>query len=456
MVEIIIGVFIIASFIGMIIYCVKGFNLMVGFFLIASVWTGLAMLGNAISPIADGPMAERTWIQVLAHVYQAGPQGFAQNILVFIFFGAFFGRVLMDTGIAGTLIRKVVELGGDRPRITMILLCIVTSLCFTAMTGIGPVISIAVIVLPIMQSLGIAAPIALFAFMGSIMAGIAANITNFQQYHGILSGAAANTINDGLLENYTYNDYAAFGWTALILCLVITMLMANLALNKNKPTRAWAAPAEDTETQVNAPWYSWIAVVLPVILVITLSFPIIPAFILSAIFALLTCRKLTGGFTEVCRMLAKQFIDGAVDVAPMVGFLLTLSMFNNSALFASPYFSAIVGNIFPTTPLMIAILFAVIMPLGFFRGPTNLVGCGVAIAVVVMTIAPWNAMFIYPIFAMATIVPQHIDITQSWVAWGLGYTKVGSKDFMKFSIPTGWVAGAILCIIAFFMFGSIT
>jgi hypothetical protein len=140
----------------------------------------------------------------------------------------------------------------------------------------------------------------------------------------------------------------------------------------------------------------------------------------------------------------------------MVGFLLCLSMFNRAATYVAPYFRATIGGIFPTTPLMLALLFAAIMPLGFFRGPTNLVGCGTAIAVVVLTLggASWSPVFIYPIFAMATIVPQHIDITQSWVAWGLGYTKVSSREFMKFTIPSGWISGAILCIIAFVMFGA--
>jgi hypothetical protein len=100
-------------------------------------------------------------------------------------------------------------------------------------------------------------------------------------------------------------------------------------------------------------------------------------------------------------------------------------------------------------------LFAVIIPLGFFRGPTNLVGCGTAIAAVVLSLTNWPVQFIYPLFAVATIIPQHLDITQSWVAWGLGYTKVNSKDYMKFSIPTGWIAGAIMCIVVFVMFGSL-
>ena len=50
--------------------------------------------------------------------------------------------------------------------------------------------------------------------------------------------------------------------------------------------------------------------------------------------------KLRGGYKEICRQFAKLFTDGAVDVAPMVGFLMTLAMFNNSAAYASPYFSS--------------------------------------------------------------------------------------------------------------------
>ncbi|MCI1990190.1 MAG: citrate transporter, partial [Oscillospiraceae bacterium] len=138
MVNMIIGILMILSFFGMIWYCVKGHNLMVGFLLMAVLWVVLALIGNALSP--NDAMKGKTVIDILANVFQAGPEAYGKSILVNIFFGAFFGRVLMDTGIAATLIRKVVELGGDKPRITMTLLCIITAVIFTSMTGIGPVI----------------------------------------------------------------------------------------------------------------------------------------------------------------------------------------------------------------------------------------------------------------------------------------------------------------------------
>lgn len=155
--NVVIGLLLIASFVFMVWYCMKGYNLMVGFFVMATVWTILVLIGNAITPTEA--MQGKSVIDVLTFVYAEGPASYASSILVNIFFGAFFGRVLIDTGIAATLIRKVVELGGDRPRLTMGLLCVITAVIFMSMTGIGPVISIAVIVLPILFSLGIEAPV---------------------------------------------------------------------------------------------------------------------------------------------------------------------------------------------------------------------------------------------------------------------------------------------------------
>ncbi len=442
--DIIIGILLVISFFFMVWYCVKGYNLMVGFAIMATVWMGLALVGNTFSP--NPAMEGQGVIDVLTHIYTTGPAEYAKSILVNVFFGAFFGRVLVDSGIAATLIRKVVELGGDKPRITMSLLCIVTAVIFMSMTGIGPVISIAVIVLPILMSLGISVPVALFSFMGSIMAGIFANIVNFKQYQTIYAGF------NPAAESYTYNDYFQIGMIGMIVSLVVVLTVANISMNKKKRYAMTAnVPAEGGD----APMISWLAVLLPVLGVVLLDLPIILGFILAGIWALLFTGKLRGGYKEICRQFAKLFTDGAVDVAPMVGFLMTLAMFNNSAAYASPYFSAIFGDWIPQSPLVLAIVFAILTPLGFFRGPMNLVDSGSAILAVVLAVNPtMSPAFLFPLFAITTIAPQHLDITQSWVAWGLGYTKVTSREYMKKSIPTGWIIGAILCLITFLLYGN--
>lgn len=444
-VNVFIGIIMILSFLGMVWYCVKGLNLMVGFAVMATFWTALALVGNSISP--NTAMEGKSFIDVLTYVYADGPAGYAKSILVNVFFGAFFGRVLVETGIAATLIRKVVELGGDKPRITMGLLCIVTAIIFMSMTGIGPVISIAVIVLPIMLSLGVPAPIAMFSFMGSIMAGIFGNIVNFKQYQTIYAGF------NPAAENYTYNDYFQMGVICMVVALVVVLIVANIFMSK-KAAHAWAAKSFTVSD--NAPAISWISVILPVLGVVIFQIPIILGFCLAGIYALITTGKLKGTYSDVCRLFAKLFTDGSIDVAPMIGFLLTLSMFNNAAAYAAPYFTAILGGFVPRSALILALIFAILTPLGFFRGPLNLVGCGTAIlAVVIAALPDAPVAFLYPLFAITTIAPQHLDITQSWVAWGFGYIKVSTKDYMKMSIPTGWIVGFICCILAFVLYGGL-
>lgn len=422
---------------------------MVGFLVITTLWLVLVLIGNALSP--NPMMADQSMIDIIGNVYQTGPENYAKSILVNIFFGAFFGRVLIETGIASTLIRKVVELGGDKPKITMILLCFVVLLCFTSMTGIGPVIAIAVIALPIMQALGIPSSISLFGFMGSIMAGILANITNFKQYQGILDGMDPGKFADAA---YNFQNYFPFGAVAAGVAFVIVMIVSCVALSRHEKSHAWAATTPNAQPQGDAPIISWISVILPILLVVGLKLQVIPAFFVSALFALLTCGKLKNGYDKISQLISKLFTDGSVDVAPMIGFLLTLAMFNNVAVFAGPYFEAVIGGIFPHNALGLTLLMAVLIPAGFFRGPTNLVGCGTAVAVVILGVASdLPVTFLYPLFAVTTIVPQHLDITQSWVAWGLGYTKVSSKGFMKYTIPVGWVIGIILLLMNYFMNG---
>ena len=445
-VNIILGIILILTFFGMVWYCVKGYNLMVGFFIMSVIWVVIALIGNAISP--NAAMDGKSTIDILANVFQTGPENYGKAILVNIFFGAFFGRILIDTGIAATLIRKVVELGGDSPRITMALLCTVTAVIFTSMTGIGPVISIAVIILPIMLSLGIPSPIAMFAFIGSIMAGIFANIVNFKQYQAIFATANKD------YASYDYNEYFKFGVVAAVVALVVVLIVANISMNKKKASHSWAA-SSDAGNTINAPAISWISVILPVIGVVVFKLPIIFGFIFAGLYALVTCGKLKGGFTKVCGMLAKQFADGAIDVAPMVGFLLALAMFNNTAAFVAPYFKTLLGGVIPQSALVLCIVFAILTPLGFFRGPMNLVGSGAALLAVVVSVSAWPVQFLFPLFAITTIAPQHLDITQSWVAWGFGYTKVSTKDYMKMSIPTGWIVGIILCIFVFLKYGHL-
>ena len=194
--EYVIGILLLLTFFALAWYCVKGYNLMIGFLIISVAWTVLSLGGVAVSSagfLADNPVLQfeggKGLVAVLNNIYQSAPEGWGTT-LVNVCWGAWFGRVLMETGIASTLIRKTVELGGDRPLITIILLNVITAFIFTAMMGAGPVIAIGVIVLPILMSLGIPKAIAMFTFRGSVSAGMYLNpVLQFSQMRAFLLAA---------------------------------------------------------------------------------------------------------------------------------------------------------------------------------------------------------------------------------------------------------------------------
>ena len=453
--EFVVGILLLLSFFGLAYYCVKGHNLMIGFLLITIAWTVLSLLGanfatpEFLSTTAFYSNGEPVKIMaILNKIFQSAPEGWGTT-LVNVCWGAWFGRVLMETGIASTLIRKTVELGGDKPIVTIALLNIVTAIIFTAMTGAGPVIAIGVIVLPIMMSLGVPKAIAMFSFMESVAAGIYLNPVNFAQYRAFFIGVDE-------MPDFTLGWYAGrWGYAAVVVSVVLATVLAAIFLKKSKTSHAWAAQTRGAE-QKDAPFYTLLLPIVPVVLKIWLDFSVIGGFVIAGFAALFLCGKMKGTFKENCQLVNKLYYDGVVDTAPLVGFLLTLPMFNQVASYASPFFKVILGPVMPKSELVVCILFAVLLGLGLFRGPMTLVGCGAATLGVLRGVASFSIPFLYCVFAIPTItVNIGSCITQSWVAWGLAYTKVDSKDYLKLSIPFAYITGIILYILTFVCVGGL-
>lgn len=445
--EFIVGVLLLLTFFGLAYYCVKGQNLMIGFLVITIAWTVLSLGGAAFASeafLAENTVFDGTLVSKLNQIYQSAPEGWGTT-LVNVCWGAWFGRVLMETGIASTLIRKVVELGGDKPIVTIVLLDIVTALIFTAMTGAGPVIAIGVIVLPILMSLGVPKGIAMFTFMESVAAGIYLNPVNFAQYRAFL-------ITTDELPEYTLGWYAAkWGYAAVAISLVVTVVLTAFFLGRSKTSHAWAAQSRSSAAQQDAPLYTLILPIVPVVLKIAFDFSVIGGFVIAGFAALFLCGKMKGSFAENCQLVNKLYYDGVVDTAPLVGFLLTLPMFNKVASYASPFFKVVLGGVMPKSEMVVCILFAALLGLGLFRGPMTLVGCGAATLGVLRGVASFSVPFLYCVFAIPTItVNIGCCITQSWVAWGLAYTKVESKDYLKMSIPFAYICGILLYVLTMF------
>ena len=85
MADIIAGILLLITFVGLIVYCFKGGNLLIGFIVTAILWCIIGLV-----PIDT----------VVTVVFQQSVENYGSPVAVIVF-GAWFGRVMVVTGIAG-------------------------------------------------------------------------------------------------------------------------------------------------------------------------------------------------------------------------------------------------------------------------------------------------------------------------------------------------------------------
>lgn len=450
MVQTIIGVLLLLAFVGLVYYAIKGGNLMMGMLIMALIWTILPLIGNTF--VTDPDFIARnaeavavSFKDALSTVFQSGPESWGA-VLVNFCFGAWFGRVMLNTGIASTIIKKTVELGGDRPGITATLLMIVTTAIFSSMFGAGAVVAIGVIVLPILLTLGIPKVFALVSFMLSVGAGLYINPLIFNQYQAFYLGKSGE-------QTYFYDaTYLRWGFIALAVQLIVAIIVIAILANRKKRVRTWAAKNPTVEPAKNVPTIALITPFIPVVLAIGFNIPVILGFLVASFYALAICGYMKS-FKATGDIFNKTFYDGVIDTAPLVGFMLMIPMFNKASELAVPYFNALLGGVIPTSTLAICIAFAILAPLGLFRGPLTLAGAGAATLGILKSIG-FSTTLLFPLMYVPTVTMNISScITQSWVIWGINYTKVSTRDFLKISIPSGWAISAALAMLTFVMFG---
>jgi hypothetical protein len=279
--------------------------------------------------------------------------------------------------------------------------------------------------------------------MLAIGAGSYINVLPFNQYWIFYNDAG-----------YTFREsYLQWGVIALGVQLAVTIIYTVMASKKRKKVHAWAAQTGKRQEENKVPGIALLTPFIPVVMVIAFDLPVIFAFISTSILALALCGKLTS-YTEAARIIAKNFYDGVVDTAPLLCFIMFLQTFNKAAALCVPYFNAVLGNVIPKSALFICIFFAAFALLGLFRGPLTLAGSGTAM-LGILTGLGYSTSILFPLFYTTTMTMNiSCCVTQSWIIWGLNYTKVENREYLKNSIPCGWLIVAILCAVTFILFAA--
>ena len=432
----VIGVILLITYLAFIVYAAKGGNLLMGLFVMAVLWSVLGAIGGVV-----------TWQTINTTIFSDGPQTFGATA-VNIIFGSWFGCVMVETGIARTIIRKAVELGGDKPGLTTILLSIVVFAIFTTAYGAGAVVAIGVIVFPILLSLGISKPLATATFVMSVGCGLYFNSS-------LLTQAAGTMVMPDETKYVPGPDWYKFAAVCALLHMVAIIIMVMLGTRKKARVHAWAAADAGVDMSgKNANFAACLTPILPVCMSIFLGISAIPGIIIASIWAFV-CTGYCKSWKGIGEVVQKTFHNGVSDVGLVLGFLLFLQMFIKAAGANKDLLAPIVSPIIPNSVFLLFLVFGLLGVLSLFRGPLTIWGAGAATFVIIASTGMLPLSVLFPLFYIqSTTVTTNICPTQSWNLWAIGYTKVSTKDFMKQTLVYVLPLTFVLEMVAYFMFAA--
>ncbi|OZG58739.1 gluconate:proton symporter [Bifidobacterium tissieri] len=422
----IMGILLILSFVCFAVYAMKGGNLTIGFFVQTIVWLLIYFLGVAFGVGEPFDVVEDIFAQP-ALTY--GPT------IIQIVCGAWFGRVLVDTGIASSISYRTAKVGEKNPVLATICMATVTCLIFTSAYGVGSAIAIGVILFPIMGRLGVPKRVAVPVFTLSIGAAMWVNSVLFVQFAAFYQDYKSP---DGSVVGWG-THYLRFGIAALAVQMlgVIIFILINAKAIKNGTPYEVGDPDERPTDIPDVPVWTYIMPIVPVALCIVLQWNAVPALMLATIltFAFTGHMKTLKGFGRMIESTAKTAIG---DIGPLIIMLLVLRFFQETAVTVMKDFGPVLTPLIPNNTFILGLAFCILAPLALFRGPLELYGAGSAVISIFMATGMFNAWFLFALLVVPSMTCISACITQSWNTWSVGYTGLEPKTFLKNGVPVYW------------------
>ncbi|HHW57164.1 MAG TPA: transporter [Clostridia bacterium] len=345
-------------------------------------------------------------------------------------FGAILAQVINKTGISDNIVRTAAELGGDKPIAVALVITLAVAIMFTSLGGLGSVIMVGTIVLPIMISVGIKPIVAASLLLMGLNLGGLFNIANFAFYQSALN-----------LDMATIKSFSlAFG----IIAAIITLIFIFTNVPARKTVTAWAMPTQDFEKKVKVPWYALLTPIVPVVLLFIwplifkdakgnpIQIDIVSAMLIGILYGILTTKP-----KEIKNILTSSIVEGIKDVAPAIGLMIGIGMLllavmdKSTAALVSP----IISKILPSSKIVYILLFTILSPLALYRGPLNLYGLGSGVAAIMISAGILPPAAIMGAMIATGNVQGVCDPTNTYNVWIGYFTNTDTSTILKKTLP---------------------
>lgn len=423
-------------------------DLAIGLVLLVTFIIGVALIVRGQSPIIIllalailwPALAGASITDITAGVIQKGADTYAATIVT-ILFGAWFGQILVQTGIAESLIRSAVELAGDRPIVVLLVIDLVVALMFTSMYGVGAAIAVGVIALPILMTMGVPAWLAAASFTMSMVSAYMINLVQF---------SAIATL---FMKNPSFDHYFPFLSTIGLVFLACTMAMGVVGMLRFGTTNNSSVSVASTPSKPAVPWYAYISPLVPVIAIIVFKWPTVPSFILGILFTLAVTWQGRHSFQSTVDLFHKAFYDAFPDIATIAALWIICGMLIVAGQLpqVQAVFKPVFGPFIPSDRLAVVLFFFLLAPAGLYRGPIAVVGTGAALLTIFLSVGKFSGEVLYPFWMAALFIQSALDPTGSWSIWTIGYTKITHRQYLSTGVPFAWLGVAISLVIGYFV-----
>lgn len=372
---------------------------------------------------------------------QEGAPALAATMIA-ILLGSWLGKLLEETGIAGTLVRKIVEFGGDRPVFVALGVLAVSALVGTV-TGSAPAAMLAGLIgIPAMIAVGIPKVTAAGTILMGIAAGMPFELPVWQFFSTALD-LPVDTVRGFMLKLFPF---------ALVAAIAYVLVESR----RRGVEHAWSLKSVHSEPSSrggrrerlgDAPWYALLTPVVPLVLALGFDLAIIPSLLAGVLYALVTTTRPR----EMNRRLLRTLYGGFEVAAPPITLFVAIGILLAAVKLpgAVEALEPLVKAVSPHNAVLFVLVFTLLVPLCLYRGPLNVFGLGAGIAGVLI------ATGIYPavaVLGMATSYNQVFgvaDPTSTQTVWSAQYAGVSPQQVMVRTLPYVWaVALGGLCVTA--------
>lgn len=343
---------------------------------------------------------------------------------VAVFAGAMLGRVMIQSGIAEEIIKRAAEFGGDRPLVVALGLMTVTAVLFTSLTGLGAVIMVGSLVLPIMMSLGLPRKLAAVLFLLAYGTGFIFNIALWRLYRELLQIAPTGDLPA---------EVPRFAAGLLVVMIAVVAVYTSVAARRAEGTRFWAIKTKDqlieeAPSKMRVPLISFLTPLVPLVLYVGFGWRELPAFIGGALFGVLTTRP-----REAVRTMVAAMVRGVEDAAPAAILMMGIGMLLNALTLPALKDSlAPIVNVIPLGSAGAYVLFfALLSPLALYRGPLNPYGVGIGVYSIMFTAGVLPPLALLAAMMSVVQVQNVCDPTNTHNVWVANFAGVRVEELTR-------------------------